>query len=102
MTSSCRSNIPATSANLRSKQRSSFCAFRPLAQRSHPAMLSTMIETMVDESISSRIARLGTNVLAGEEISRADALWLFEIEDTADISDLMTWSNRIRAHFKGN
>ena len=65
-------------------------------------MLSTMIETMVDESVSSRIARLGANVLAGQEISRADALWLFEIEDTADIFDLMTWANRIRAHFKGN
>jgi biotin synthase len=65
-------------------------------------MLSTMIETMVDESVCSRIARLGASVLAGEEISRANALWLFEIEDTADIFDLMTWANRIRAHFKGN
>jgi len=65
-------------------------------------MLSTMIETMVDESVSSRIARLGASVLAGEEISRGDALWLFEIEDTADIFDLMAWANRIRAHFKGN
>src|SRR5215475_7097941 len=65
-------------------------------------MLSTMIDTLVDETVSSRIAQLGKHVLSGEEISRADASWLFEIEDTADIFDLMSWANRIRTHFKGN
>jgi biotin synthase len=65
-------------------------------------MLSTMIETLVDESTSTRIARLGKRVLAGEEITRAEALWLFEIEDSRDIFDLLSWANRIRVHFKGN
>jgi biotin synthase len=65
-------------------------------------MLSTMIDMLVDETVSSRIARLGKHVLSGGETSRADARWLFEIEETADIFDLMSWANRIRAHFKGN
>lgn len=61
-----------------------------------------MIEELVDESTSARIARLGKRVLAGGEITHAEALWLFEIEETADIFDLLSWANRIRAHFKGN
>jgi len=65
-------------------------------------MLSTMIETQVDEGTSTRIARLGKRVLAGGEITRAEALWLFEIEDSRDIFDLLSWANRIRVHFKGN
>jgi biotin synthase len=65
-------------------------------------MLSTMMETLVDESVSSRISRIGKHVLAGGDISRPDAQWLFEIEDTADIFDLLSWANRIREHFKGN
>jgi biotin synthase len=65
-------------------------------------MLSTMIDMLVDESTSARIAKLGNQVLAGGEISRADAGWLFEIEETVDIFDLMSWANRIRTHFKGN
>jgi biotin synthase len=65
-------------------------------------MLSTMIETMVDESTPARLARLGKRVLAGGEITRAEARWLFEIEETADIFDLLSWANRIREQFKGN
>src|SRR5689334_198627 len=65
-------------------------------------MLSTMIETQVDEAVSNRIARLGRRVLSGGEISRTDALWLFNLEDHADIFDLLSWANRIRVHFKGN
>src|SRR6266581_357501 len=65
-------------------------------------MLSTMIETQVDEAVSNRIARLGRRVLSGGEINRADALWLFNLEDNADIFDLLAWANRIRVHFKGN
>lgn len=49
-----------------------------------------------------RIADLGRQVLAGRPISRADALWLFNLEDRADIFDLMSWANRIREHYKGN
>ncbi len=49
-----------------------------------------------------RIAELGRRVLAGEAIQRADAQWLFELDDTADIYDLMSWANHVREHFKGN
>jgi 2-iminoacetate synthase ThiH len=65
-------------------------------------MLSTMNHTTVDESSSARIARLGKRVIAGGEISRAEARWLFELEDSADVFDLLSWANRIRVHFKGN
>jgi len=65
-------------------------------------MLSTMIETLVDETTSVGIARLAKRVLAGGEITRAEALWLFELEDNADIFDLLSWANRLRVHFKGN
>jgi biotin synthase len=40
--------------------------------------------------------------LGGEEISREEALWLFDLESAADIFDLMAGANRIREHFKGN
>jgi biotin synthase len=40
--------------------------------------------------------------LAGGEISRNEALGLFQLENTADIFDLLSWANRIREHFKGN
>src|SRR5260221_9855585 len=65
-------------------------------------MLSIMNETLVDEAVSTRIARLGKRVLAGGEINQAEALWLFGLEDSADIFDLLAWANRIRVHFKGN
>jgi len=61
-----------------------------------------MIDTLVDDTVSSRIARLGRHVLTGGEISRTDARWLFELQETPDIFDLMSWANRIRTHFKGN
>jgi biotin synthase len=65
-------------------------------------MLSTMIETQVDEGASARIARLGKHVLAGGDISQEDARWLFELEDAVEVVDLLSWANRIRVHFKGN
>jgi biotin synthase len=65
-------------------------------------MLSTMIDKPVDASNSSRIASLGKRVIAGADITRAEALWLFELEDNADIFDLLSWANRIRVHYKGN
>lgn len=53
-------------------------------------------------SNSERIANLGRQVLAGGSLSREDALWLFQLENSADIFDLLAWANRIREHFKGN
>jgi len=35
-------------------------------------------------------------------MDRAEALWLFQLEDTADIFELMAWANRIRERYKGN
>src|SRR5688572_14320222 len=53
-------------------------------------------------STPTRIAALAENVLAGGQIDRGDALWLFELEDSADIYMLLSWANRIRERFKGN
>src|SRR5689334_8842035 len=54
-----------------------------------------------DATNHQRIAELGTRVLNGELIDHADALWLFNLEDSADILDLLSWANRIREHFEG-
>jgi biotin synthase len=56
----------------------------------------------VDVTNHDRIARLGRQVLDGHRLSREEALWLFGLEDHADIFDLMAWANRLRQHFKGN
>ncbi|MDB6035739.1 MAG: Biotin synthase [Verrucomicrobiales bacterium] len=50
----------------------------------------------------ANIAEVGRRVLDGGQISRHEALRLFELESTADILDLMAWANRIREHYKGN
>lgn len=65
-------------------------------------MLSTMSSTAFDAATHHRIARLGQQVLAGEDLAREDARWLFGLEQRADIFDLMAWANRIREHYKGN
>ena len=49
-----------------------------------------------------RIGELGRRVLAGGAITRAEALWLFNLETQSDIVDLLGWANRLREHFKGN
>jgi len=56
----------------------------------------------VDTSNQERIATLGRRVLAGNDLSQEDALWLFELEERADILDLMSWANRVREYYKGN
>ncbi len=61
-----------------------------------------MTANSVDASHHQRIADLGAHALAGEAISRDDALWLFNLESSADILELLSWANRIREHFKGN
>jgi biotin synthase len=50
----------------------------------------------------ARLSALGARVLSGEPLGRAEGEWLFHLEDTADIFDLLHWSNRIRERFKGN
>lgn len=61
-----------------------------------------MVEQMVDGTVRERIAGLGERVLAGGLISRQEGQWLFDLVESADIFDLMSWANRIREHFKGN
>ena len=61
-----------------------------------------MAEASVDANCSTRISELGRRVLDGGEITRAEALELFQLETSADIVDLLAWANRIREHFKGN
>lgn len=64
--------------------------------------LSSMTANPVDASNHVRIATLGEQVLGGGRITRAEALFLFNLESSADILDLLSWSNRIREKFKGN
>jgi biotin synthase len=56
----------------------------------------------IDAEPSARIAALGRRVLGGGELTREEAGWLFELEASADIFDLLAWANRVREHFKGN
>ena len=61
-----------------------------------------MTVKLVDATNHARIAGLGERVLGGGQISRDEALWLFNLENSADILDLLSWANRIREKFKGN
>jgi biotin synthase len=61
-----------------------------------------MSAAYIDATNSTRIAELGTRVLGGGALSRAEGLWLFQLERSSDIIDLLSWANRIREHFKGN
>jgi biotin synthase len=48
-----------------------------------------------------RIASLGQRVLSGGTITREEGEWMFDLESSVDIYDLLSWANRIREHFKG-
>jgi len=61
-----------------------------------------MTARTVDATNHARIAGLGQRVLEGEHITREQAMWLFNLEGSADILDLLSWANRIREQFKGN
>ncbi|HEY1662740.1 MAG TPA: biotin synthase BioB [Verrucomicrobiae bacterium] len=61
-----------------------------------------MVATKVDATNRQRISLLGERVLVGGQVSREEALFLFNLETSADILDLLSWANRIREHFKGN
>jgi biotin synthase len=73
-----------------------------LAQFSVTPILSTEMTNSVDASNHTTISKLGQRVLGGGHISREEALWLFNLESSADILDLLSWANRIREKFKGN
>src|SRR3954465_16067948 len=55
-----------------------------------------------DGTNNERLGILGRRVLGGGEITREEAQWLFHLENSSDIYDLLSWANRIREHFKGN
>ncbi|HWD94381.1 MAG TPA: biotin synthase BioB [Verrucomicrobiae bacterium] len=61
-----------------------------------------MIATAVDATNHVRIAELGRRVLDGGHLRRDEAQWLFDLESSADIYDLLSWANRVREQFKGN
>ncbi|HXC35720.1 MAG TPA: biotin synthase BioB [Candidatus Acidoferrales bacterium] len=61
-----------------------------------------MTAQWVDATNRQRISDLGGRVLAGGAISRVEAMFLFDLKDSADIFDLLSQANRIREKFKGN
>ncbi|MEY2407395.1 MAG: biotin synthase [Verrucomicrobiota bacterium] len=61
-----------------------------------------MTHEVIDLTVSERIASLGRRVLEGGLVDREEALWLFQLGNSADVHDLLSWANRIREHFKGN
>jgi biotin synthase len=61
-----------------------------------------MNSDLIDVANYERIAGLGRRVLAGGEVTREEAGWMFGLENSADVFDLISWANRIREHFKGN
>lgn len=61
-----------------------------------------MSQTVFDKTNSDRIAELARRVLDGGQITPVEGRWLFDLEGSSDIGDLMAWANRIRVHFKGN
>ncbi len=65
-------------------------------------MVSTMSANLIDADDQHRIAELGRQVLAGGETTPEQGRWLFHLEASADIFELLTWANRIREQFKGN
>src|SRR6266481_1214574 len=56
----------------------------------------------IDATSRQWIGELGERILYGGQVTPEEALELFELEDPADIFDLLSWANRIRQTFKGN
>jgi biotin synthase len=65
-------------------------------------MLSTMSASPIDATNFVRIAELGRQVLAGDDLTPEQGRWLFLLESRGDIFELLVWANRIREQFKGN
>ncbi|MCU0785227.1 MAG: biotin synthase BioB [Verrucomicrobia bacterium] len=61
-----------------------------------------MTARTVDATNHACISELGQRVFEGGHVARDEALWLFNLESSADIFDLLSWANRIREKFKGN
>ena len=65
-------------------------------------MIDTANRASSSNPASERIAQLGQRILNGDQINRDEALFLFNLEASADILDLLAWANRIREQYKGN
>ena len=61
-----------------------------------------MLAIQVDAEKVEQIAQLVRKVLSGGKLTREEGLWLFSLENEADIIDLMSWANRVRQKYKGN
>lgn len=61
-----------------------------------------MTARTVDTPPLARLSALGQRVCDGGHVTRDEARWLFNLESSADVFDLLSWANRIREHFKGN
>ena len=59
-----------------------------------------MSDALLDNS--RLLAGLGQKALSGAVLTREESFWLFELEASADIYDLMAWANRIREQYRGN
>lgn len=64
--------------------------------------MSSVTSKALDAESSRQIAVLGSRVLSGGELTRAEALWLFNLELTSEIYELLHWANQVRERFKGN
>jgi biotin synthase len=61
-----------------------------------------MKTSMVDVTNRDRIHAFADRIMAGGSVDRDEALWMFQLESQADVTDLMSAANRLREHFKGN
>jgi len=61
-----------------------------------------MTARTVDATNHAIISELGQRVFDCGHVTRDEALWLSNLESSADILDLLSWANRIREKFKGN
>ena len=61
-----------------------------------------MSASLIDAKNRTVIASFADRILAGGELTREEALVLFNLESSSDIHDLISAANRIREHFRGN
>src|ERR1041385_7214164 len=76
------------------------CGTLAIAERGAVVRVGQMITASIANH--TRIAELGHRVLGGGTLTRPEGEWLFALESSSDIYDLMSWANRVREHFKGN
>src|ERR1035437_9278059 len=73
-----------------------------LAQNADSITLSSMTAKSLDANNHTRIGEFGERLFRSGHVTRDEAQWLFDLETSGDILDLLSWANRIREKFKGN